>query len=47
MPRGIITAMTILLVTGLGVPYVVCSTRDEALAWARGRAGDGVPIPHG
>jgi hypothetical protein len=29
--------MTILLVTGLGVPYVVCATRDEALAWARGR----------
>lgn len=32
--------MTILLVTGLGVPYVVCATRDEALAWARGRTGD-------
>jgi hypothetical protein len=36
--------MTILLVTGLGVPYVVCATRDEALAWARGRVRDLVPV---
>lgn len=35
--------MTILLVTGLGVPYVVCATRDEALAWARGRASEAMP----
>jgi hypothetical protein len=35
--------MTILLVTGLGVPYVVCATRDEALAWARGRASETMP----
>ncbi|MDX2014614.1 MAG: hypothetical protein SFW67_30730 [Myxococcaceae bacterium] len=35
--------MTILLVTGLGVPYVVCATRDEALAWARGRASAVMP----
>jgi hypothetical protein len=35
--------MTILLVTGLGVPYVVCATRDEALAWARGRASEALP----
>lgn len=39
--------MTILLVTGLGVPYVVCATRDEALAWARGRVRDVVvPASH-
>jgi hypothetical protein len=35
--------MTILLVTGLGVPYVVCATREEALAWARGRASEAMP----
>lgn len=29
--------MTILLVTGLAVPYVVCSTREEGLRWARSR----------
>ncbi len=32
--------MTILLVTGLAVPYVVCSTRDEGLRWARERLGE-------
>lgn len=29
--------MTILLVTGLSVPYVVCASREEALRWAQRR----------
>jgi hypothetical protein len=36
--------MTILLVTGLGVPYVMCATRDEALEWARVRVRDVLPM---
>lgn len=38
-------AMTVLLVSGISVPYTLAATREEAEAWARARVRGSAPAP--